>query len=786
MSDVSLRERRQALLDQADLQGYAFCKAYAVEADAWLSHLAEQATDGNQKKLALLAVGGYGRASLCPYSDLDVVLVHEGRRDISTVADAIWYPVWDEGVHLDHSVRRPREVLEAAGEDLRVALGLLDARLVWGDAKVAEPLLAQARERWTTTYGARWLPALQEQMAERRRSHGDVAFLLEPELKESHGGLRDVNVLEAMSSYAPLLADYVRLSSLVPAAELLTNVRVELHRSAGRELDRLLLEDQDHVAASLGYADADVLMGALATAGRTIAWVSDDAWRRRRLWEPDSSRRGRRRRSEWAGDAKVEEKEMEPGIIVVGGEVALTPAAPVQDDPALALRLASVAAELDLPIARGSLHRLADKMAPPPEPWPVEVRQALVRLLATGHAAIDPLEALDQEGLFVRILPEWQAVRNKPQRNAYHRFTVDRHLLETAANAADLADRVDRPDLLLLGALLHDIGKGFPGDHTVVGIELMEVIGARMGFPPADVHTLQEMVRHHLLLPDAATRRDLDDPSTIEHVAEAVENRRTLELLAALTEADSLATGSSAWGPWKAGLVADLTVRTARYLDGEEAPKSGWITDLHRKMVEEVKETGRPAVMLDPPRVVVAANDRRGLLASVAGTLALHGLDVRSADATGDIGTAVEVFTVEVGRGTWPDSTRLREDLQTALVEKIDLDHRLAEKARAYAGARRPSSARKIVPQVSVDNDASATSTVVEVRALDELGLLHRVSQALFECELDVVSARVSTIGVEVVDAFYVRSADGQKVTDPTALDAVTGSLRQAIGDATG
>ena len=197
--------------NDADLGGAAFCRAYAAEADAWLSLLADRASDGNPRHLALLAVGGYGRAELCPFSDLDVVLVHNGRRNVAAVADAIWYPVWDQGVHLDHSVRRPAEVLAAADEDLRVALGLLDARLVWGDPKVAEPLLAKAVDRWRTRLGAVWLPALAEQMEERRRVQGDVAFLLEPDLKEGHGGLRDVNVLRAMAVYAPLLADYVDL-----------------------------------------------------------------------------------------------------------------------------------------------------------------------------------------------------------------------------------------------------------------------------------------------------------------------------------------------------------------------------------------------------------------------------------------------------------------------------------------------------------------------------------------------------------------------------------------------
>ena len=779
MADVSLRERRQRLVQRPELRGMAFCRAYAREADDWLAALAERAVGDNPRSLALLAVGGYGRGELCPYSDLDVVLVHDGLRNVGTVADAIWYPVWDQGVHLDHSVRKPAEVLAAAENDLRVALGLLDARLVWGEARVADPLLAEAVSLWRSKLGEKWLPALFAQMTERHRAQGDLAFLLEPDLKEAHGGLRDANVLSAMAVYAPKLADYVDLESIEPAVIGLTDIRVELHRRAERALDKLLLQEQDQIAFLLAYESADDLMASVSKMGRTIAWAVDDAWRRQRSWQPAREQRFARRRSRQP--VPTEPKEVEPGVEIVGREVALSSDASIVDDSSLALRLAAVAAERDLPIAKSALHRLADRMPPAPDPWPLETREALVRVLLAGRPAIAALESLDQQNLISRLLPEWAPVRSKPQRNAYHRFTVDRHLLEAAAHAASISDRDERPDLLVAGALLHDIGKGYPGDHTEVGVDLVARIGARIGFTHRDTDVLVSMVRHHLLLPDAATRRDLDDPVTIEKVAEAVGDVGTLMLLGALAEADGLATGSSAWGPWKAGLVSELVNRTAAHLEGKPLPRgSGWVTEGHHRLMEEVRESGRPAVVLDPPQVTVAATDRPGLLASVAGILALHGLDVRSADATSADGVAVEVFTVEVPRGSWPDSARLREDLDAVLADRFELEDRLAARAEAYAGERRPWSARTIAPHVVTDNDASASSTVLELRAPDEVGLLHRVTQALFDCALDVVSARVSTIGPEVVDAFYIRTAGGEKVTDPAVLKTVEEAVSAA------
>jgi [protein-PII] uridylyltransferase len=469
-------------------------------------------------------------------------------------------------------------------------------------------------------------------------------------------------------------------------------------------------------------------------------------------------------------------------MVEVDGEIALTSVAAVSDDPSLSLRLAATAAELDRPIAKGSLHRLADRMPPPGDPWTDETRAALISLLALGRPAVDKIESLDQHGLLVRLIPEWAAVRNKPQRNAYHTYTVDRHLLEAAALAADLADSVERPDLLLVGTLLHDIGKGFPGDHTTVGIEVVDRITTRMGFAPADVAVLVDLVRQHLLLPDTATRRDLDDPTTIARVARAVGNRLTLHLLAALTEADSRATGPSAWGAWKAGLVADLVERTDRVLQGETEPAlPDRIVTSNKDLIAEVRTTGLPSVSLQPPNVIVAARDRPGLFSSVAGALALNGMDVRAANVAGEDGVAVEVFTVEVARGTWPDTAKLREDLAAVLSDRLAIAERLSERERIYP-LRRRSAAHLPGSDVAIDNEASETATVIEVRALDEIGMLHRITRTLFDAGLDVVSARVSTLGEMVVDAFYVRESGGSKVTDDSRLSEITQRIATELG----
>jgi [protein-PII] uridylyltransferase len=769
---VSWSQRRDEVLHRTDHRGADLCPVLTTVADVWLTELFETATGEDPSGLALLAVGGHGRRELCPGSDFDLVLLHQGRSDVQAVADALWYPIWDAGVRLDHAVRRPAEAIRAAAEDVRVQLGLLDARLVAGDEAMAADMATQAADLWRRR-ASQWLPELADQVGRRRAEHGDLAFLLEPDLKEAHGGLRDAEVVAAVAVAVVELAAGVDPDALARARRRLLDVRVELHRAGGRGSDRLLLQQQDEVAAALGVTDADALMAEVAAASRTVAWMADELHALAGRTSATTARPLRRWRRAGGQVAAGQEhtSRVEPGVAVTAQppEVRLDPDTARPDDPTLPVRLAAVAAERGLRISRAAL----DQLAPPvvPDPWPPELRQAFVRLLAAGAPAVEAIEALDRHGLLDPLLPEWALVRNRPQRNAYHRFTVDRHLLEAAARAAPLALRSPRPDLLLLGALLHDIGKGSPGDHSTVGRVLADTVAQRMGVDEADRHTLGVLVQHHLLLPDVATRRDLDDPATVAMVADVVGDAPTLDLLAALAEADGLATGPSAWGPWKAGLVADLVSRTRAVLVGATPPPvspAHEVTDQHRRLIDQSTRLGRSVLVADGAQVTVVAADRPGLLATVAGVLALFGLDVRSADVVGVDGHAVERFVVESTTGRWPDWTRVADDLEAALRGTLPLERRLAERAAAYRPTRPHLLGPGPVTRVAVDPTASTTSTVVDVRTADGIGVLHRLTSAVAACGLDVVSARVSTLGGEVVDAFYVREpTTGGPITDP-------------------
>ena len=756
LAGKAIRADRDALFADPSLRGRAFCRAYANRADAWLTTLL-----GPESDVALVAVGGYGRAELAPGSDLDVVLLHKGRKDVRELAERIWYPLWDAGLKLGHGVRTVKEALALAATDVDTATSLLDVRLVGGDSGLSDELARRAETQWQSR-SDRWLPVVGQAVAERHERAGEVAFLLEPDLKEGRGGLRDVHAQHWAEAARRILLEGDE-AALAAAYGTLLDVRVALHRRTGKASDRLLLQEQDGIAADLGYADADVLMAEVAAAARTIAWTSDETWDRIL-----SSVKGPRGRSAAA------DRHVGPGLVVRDGVVELTADADPLSDPTLVLRAAAAAAEVGLRLSRPAIDRLAVEAAALGDPWPEEAKLAFVRLLGAGHAAIPVIETLDQRGLMTRTLPEWEAVRNRPQRNAYHRFTVDRHLCEAAAEAARLTSRVRRPDLLLVGAFLHDIGKGYPGDHSEGGVDLVDKIGPRMGFPPDDVAVLKGLVRHHLLLAETATRRDLSDEATISAVAAAVGDQTTLELLAALTEADSLATGPAAWGTWKAGLVTELVERTAPVLAGQrpaaapEPPPDGTV-----ELIARARE-GQPGALVldgDGPLVTVVAPDRPGLFWRVAGTLALHGLDVVSARAWSSAdGYAVERFRVQSVFGRTPDWPAVESDLNRVLAGRLSLEARLTDRARAYASRPRPPSAAPARVEVSIDNEASDSATVIEVRAPDRIGTLYRITKALAELELDVRLAKVASLGHEVVDAFYVVDQSGAKLTDEDHL----------------
>jgi len=377
-------------------------------------------------------------------------------------------------------------------------------------------------------------------------------------------------------------------------------------------------------------------------------------------------------------------------------------------------------------------------------------------------------EALDQDGLIEKWIPEWSHVRFLPQRNVLHHHTVDRHMLETAVHAATLTRTVTRPDLLLVSALFHDIGKGFPNkDHSEFGEELIRPLAKRLGFDVKDCETIALLVREHLLLSAVATRRDLDDPATIAFVVEKIKDPEALQLLHALSISDGEATGKAAWSDWKAGLVANLVAKCLAAMAGIKPVSEpdlipvGEITeDISIKFIENPENT-------ENIEIEIVAKDQTGLLSAVAGLMTISRFNVRSAKTRTTNDIAVMRWIVEIdANAAMPSVEKLTEQLKRALSGELDLGRKIDERIesyRKYPGIPTPA------PVVFAANDLATNATIIEVRMHDRPGILFNVTRAISRFGVDIKSAIVSTLGAEAFDTLYVTDLAGQPLTGERA-----------------
>jgi [protein-PII] uridylyltransferase len=737
----------------------------AAEADA-LCARAFAAVDAPDAGVALVAVGGYGREELAPYSDLDVVLVVDDVIAPGEWAGQLWYPLWDSGQNIDHSVRSISQMLDQAAADLRVMLGLLDLRHLAGDPNLTLRLRTAVLATWRRD-ARRRLAELRELVTSRAARQGELAHAAVPDLKESSGGLRDATVMRAL--VASWLVD-VPHRELETARQGLLDVRDALHDAAGRATDRVTPEYWPDIAASLGLDSAVTAQQQTRALGRRMTHITRLTWRR--------AESASRRAAGATGPRRPDLRRIAPGVALSNDEVVLDRNARPDHDPLLLLRAAAEASERDLVLAPPTAARLARRAPALRDPWPVEARDLFVRMLA-GPGLLGVWETLDETGALAQLLPEWDEVRLLPHASVVHRFTVDRHLVETCRAAARLIRRVGRPDVLMVAALLHDIGKGHLGDHSEVGAPIARRIAVRMGFEEREADLIEALVRRHLLLPETATTRDPDDPETVRLVVDHVGDREELDLLAALTEADARATSEKAWTSWRAGLVETLTARSAAAITedtvAEPAPHAIEIPPGDLATIGSGGTVIRVAEAGDGSVVRVLARDRVGLLAEVAATLAVAGLSVRSARGWPQSahGGGVEV---PVGVSEWwvdetgLDPAVLRQRFDAIADGRVDVAARLAQRVVS-----------RLEPSVAVRPEASRTATVLEVRAQDRPGLIHTVARALSDLGLSVRSAHVATLGPQAVDAFYVNDAEtGGPLEEARAQEAAE-AVRTAL-----
>jgi len=648
------------------------------------------------KQVALSAVGGYGRGELAPGSDLDILILHDGSNKAESLTEfvnAFLYPLWNSGRSIDHSVRTRSETREIAESDIRVATVLLDIRFVAGNADLVSALGSDARENWRKNY-EKYLPKLRAAISERSNRSGELAFLLEPDLKEARGGLRDINALRAieLSGVVPVALDRV-----AAAEALLSNVRDVLHEVTPKPRDQLMLTEQDRVAEILEFSDADALMLEIAKSARAVDYVMDLTWHRI----------DQRKSTPWFKKNKV--VQVTKGLITEKGELTIEPDYKIAEDCEIGLRAAATAAQSGIPLSIDACIAIAENFSPLPTPWPRSARENLVALIGAGNEMVRVFEALDQEGIIEKWLPEWSHVRFLPQRNVLHHHTVDRHMLETAVRAAALTRTVKRPDLLLVAALFHDIGKGFAGkDHSEYGGELIAPLALRIGFSIEDCEVLALLVREHLLLSTVATRRDLNDPATISFVVDKLKDPEAVLLLHALSISDGEATGRTAWSDWKAGLVSDLVDRVL-------AAMSGVKPLAEPELASRIAENSEFEVLVLPNEgsfeIEIVARDQTGLLSVIAGVLSISRLDVRSARTRTVNEQAIMKWIVTVdANAVMPSQEKLRDLFLTGLRGDLDIASKIQERVnsyRKYPGIPTPP------PLVSAMNYISTNATVI-------------------------------------------------------------------------
>ncbi|HET6715188.1 MAG TPA: ACT domain-containing protein [Actinomycetota bacterium] len=762
--------------------------------------------------VGLSAIGGYGREQQLPRSDLDLLIVHDGRspEEVAALAERLLYPLWDGGFEVGHAVRTPIECEQVAREHLDALTSMLDLRPVAGDRAIAGEAADRVRAVAAGDVAA-FARALREDALVRAERFGVTAHLLEPDLKNGAGGLRDVQAVRWTTAVAgDALLRTAERERIDAAEEFLTRVRSALQFESGTHGDRLPLELQPPVARSMGFGDEprliaeDGLMRAVFEHARAVRWIAENVLARA------------------AGGASMPTGTPEP---FTGPNEALE-------------ALATVAESGDRPDARllDSLEvtPIADTVA-----WTDRTRGAFMRILRSGEAGVAALDALDRLGVMGTLMPAWGDVRYRPQRDPYHRFTVDTHLTTTLVEMGRLiAGRDEDPltagalahgadhDGLLLGALLHDIGKTGEGGHVPAGVRIATETLDHMGAPLPTRDLAAFMVAEHLLLPDTATRRDLTDENLILDVAARIGSPEHLAALTLLAKADAIATGPSAWTPWRQTLLRELVTRVQRvfergHMGAELAQQLTERIDAVRDLLEaepddvverfvlrmprgyflsvepervaahyptiapdvgstEVRANARPGMKPGTYELLVVAADRPGLLSWIAGAVALAGLSILTAQAfTTDDGVAVDVFEVEGVFEDEVDDARWREFrgvLRKAVEGRLSLDHLVAKRRARYPG---PRSHAPIT--VSVDNEASDYSTVVEVGAPDRIGLLYDITSALAELTLDVHLAKVATYTDRVIDSFYVRDTLGRKVTDARQVGEIGSVVRDRL-----
>ncbi len=822
-------------------------------------HAYPAANPSAAERLGVVATGGFGRGELAPLSDLDLLFLRPYKQTPrgEQIVEFMLYLLWDMGLKVGHATRTVDESLRYADRDHTIRTALLEARYLWGDRELFDELMKAFAQRFTGGDGRDFVEAKLSERDQRHQRMGDSRYVVEPNVKEGKGGLRDLHLLFWIAKYLYRVSEPGELVAkgvltkeearhFERAERFLSTVRCHIHYLTNRADDRLSFDLQREIAGRLGYQDRPGSRGVERFTKHYYlhAKTVGDLTRIFIAALEDSHRRKPKLAALWQ---TLRPRQLD-GFKLDGERLGVAAPDAFSKDPVAILKLFHVAQENGLDIHPATLRlitqniRLLDKLRTDPE-----ANRLFMEMLTSRHDPETTLRRLNEAGVFGRFVPDFGRVVAQTQHDMYHTYTVDEHtiraigilagiengtLKEDHPLSAEVVHKILSRPVLYLALLLHDIAKGRGGDHSVLGAEVGNQLGPRLGLSAAETETVAWLVRFHLAMSGTAFQRDLMDPKTIENFAALVQSPERLRLLLVLTVCDIRAVGPNVWNGWKAALLRQLYHAAEQVLSGgtlaggrgerikaiqaEVAQRlAGW-TDIEKEehfargyapywlsftpdtlarqaeLVRRAERDRQPLAIehrIDGERsvteVTIYTLDTHGLFARLAGAMAISGANIVDAKIFTLVnGMALDTFWIQDLEGKPFDGpqrlARLAARVEMALSNRLDIPRELDAQRSSWPKRDRVFT---VQPRVLVDNNASDTFTVIEVNGRDRPGFLHTVTRALTRLNLQIASAHITTYGERAVDVFYVKDLFGLKVLHPAKLKQVGDTVEQSIRD---
>jgi len=812
-------------------------------------YFAEAREGEEQAPLCVVAVGGYARREMNIYSDVDLLFLHrdEVSPHVHAVSERVQLWLWDANLAVGAATRNLDETIELARQDRTVRTGILAPRFLIGSGILFHEFQQAVRERLLSE-PAGFIDEQAESQRERHARMGDSLYLLQPNVKESAGALRDYHVAYWMMLVSQPAArrreDFLQLGlltedeleHLTTALDFLWRVRNELHLLSGRKYDQLSFELQEKVAAAFGYGDAP------GSTELPVESFMSEYYRHARVIQNCSSLVVEQCQQRARPPRKREVLQVEHGFRIADGQLEVPHARQLREKPVLLLRSFEVAQKHDVRLTRKARRMIGEHLGLVDEDFrrDARAREVFLGILESDKRVMRSLSTMNEVGLLGAFLPEWEHVVCRWQHVMYHTYTVDVHSIflveelrrlwlgtyaEAFPELTELMRSVDDRAVLFLGCLLHDIGKGFGGDHSERGVTRSGPCVERLGLAEERRERVIFLVRYHLLMSHIAQRRDLSDPRLILEFARTVGDRVNLRNLYLLTFADMRASSRAAWNDWRGGLLRELFERTAELLEsGSDDPDKA--IELIERRVETRRDSAAaelqglgvseakvaeyfdsmprryftahsPRQIARHARVVLAlgrekllstavremrggfsefilcTRDVLGLFANVAGTLTAHHLNILGAHVYSTReGLALEVYRLSTPAGG-EDERRIawrgfEESLERVLRGEVEVADLLRSRGRTWKSDRSPS---RNPASVSITNEESDFYTIVDVAADDRLGLLHDLTKAIAEHGYEIYISKAGTVLDQVTDAFYLKDRQGKKLTDLEGME---------------